>query len=159
MEVVVFIGLQGSGKSTFYRAQFASTHLLVSKDLLRNNRRPQRRQMQLIEEALLDGRSVVVDNTNPTAADRAPIIALAKGYGAAVIGYAFESNLDDCLERNRGREGKHKVPDAAIHITSRRLREPMPDERFDHLFRVRLETAGGFAIEEWINRSNEGRER
>ena len=49
MEVVVFVGLQGSGKSTFYRTFYASTHVLVSKDRFRNNRKPQRRQMQLIE--------------------------------------------------------------------------------------------------------------
>src|SRR3954447_25196077 len=102
MEVVVFVGLQGSGKSRFYRASYASTHALVSKDLLRNNRRPQRRQMFLIEEALREGRSVVVDNTNPTAEDRAAIIGLARRYEAGVTGYFFESRLGECLERNRG---------------------------------------------------------
>src|SRR5262245_59429337 len=33
LDLVVFVGLQGAGKSTFYRAQFAGTHELVSKDL------------------------------------------------------------------------------------------------------------------------------
>jgi predicted kinase len=49
MEVVLLVGLQGSGMSTFYRTHHAATHVLVSKDRLRNNRRPRRRQMQLIE--------------------------------------------------------------------------------------------------------------
>ncbi|MFL5706482.1 MAG: AAA family ATPase, partial [Ktedonobacteraceae bacterium] len=60
MELVIFIGLQGSGKSTFYHTYFAATHEYVSKDLLSNNRKPQRRQMQLIEQALEQQRSVVV---------------------------------------------------------------------------------------------------
>src|SRR5690242_13264596 len=106
METVLLVGLQGSGKSTFYRTHYAATHVLVSKDRLRNNRRPQRRQMQLIEEALKEGRSVVVDNTNPTVEDRAPIIALARGYGARVIGFSFDSCLGDCLERNARRSGR-----------------------------------------------------
>jgi predicted kinase len=42
--------------------------------------------MRLIEEALTEGRSVVVDNTNPTVEDRAPIIALTRRYGAEVVG-------------------------------------------------------------------------
>ena len=75
MECVILIGLPASGKSTFFRERFAGTHDHISKDLLRNNRRPQRRQEQLIEESLASGRSVVVDNTNPSVAVRAPLIA------------------------------------------------------------------------------------
>jgi predicted kinase len=66
-ELVIFVGLQGAGKTTFHRTQFAASHDLVSKDRFRNNRRPARRQRQLIKEALQAGRSVVVDNTNPSA--------------------------------------------------------------------------------------------
>jgi predicted kinase len=78
MELVLLVGLQGSGKSTFCRTHYAATHVLVSKDRFRNNRRPQRRQMQLIEQALKEGSSVVVDNTNVTVEHRAPIIQLAR---------------------------------------------------------------------------------
>jgi hypothetical protein len=60
LEVIVFVGLQGAGKSTFYAQRFAATHVLVSKDRLRTNRRPERRQRRLIAEALAAGRSVVV---------------------------------------------------------------------------------------------------
>ena len=77
MELVIFVGLQGAGKSSFYRARFAASHVLVSKDRLRNNRRPSRRQGQLIEEALQTGRSVVVDNTNPTVQDRPRLVTAA----------------------------------------------------------------------------------
>ena len=40
LELVIFVGLQASGKSTFFRERFATTHELVSKDLLRNNKNP-----------------------------------------------------------------------------------------------------------------------
>jgi len=52
LELVIFIGLQASGKTTFRQTRFDGTHVIVSKDLLRNNRRPQSRQMHLIEAAL-----------------------------------------------------------------------------------------------------------
>jgi predicted kinase len=75
-EVILFICLQASGKSTFYHARFADTHDLVSKDCFPNNRKPARRQRQLIQESLAASRSVVIDNTNPTVEERAELIAL-----------------------------------------------------------------------------------
>lgn len=146
MEVVVFVGLQGSGKTTFYRHRFGATHVLVSKDLLRNNRRPQRRQMQLIEEALRDGRPVVVDNTNPTVEDRAAIIELARRHEARVVGIHFDSPFEDCLERNAGRSGKAKVPTVALLCTRGRMQVPTMQEGFDRLDRVVLTRSGEFIV-------------
>jgi len=151
MELVIFIGLQGSGKSSFFRARFASTHVLVSKDLLRNNSRPARRQRQLLEASLQAGRSVVVDNTNPTLADRAELIGIGRAHGATILGYFFESRLEDCLERNRQRTGKARVPDVALHATSKRLEPPTRAEGFDRLFQVKLNAVVGFEICELLD--------
>jgi len=43
MEIVILVGLQGSGKSSFRRSRFDATHVVVSKDNFRSNRRPARR--------------------------------------------------------------------------------------------------------------------
>lgn len=136
MECVILIGLPASGKSTFYRERFASTHDRVSKDALRNNRQPQRRQEQLISEALGHGRSVVVDNTNPRVADRASIIAIARRFGADVAGYFFPTEAAVALRRNRGRQGRDRVPDVAIFVAKKRLDLPTYAEGFDELFTV-----------------------
>jgi predicted kinase len=154
-ELVILVGLQGSGKSTFYRTFFAATHDWVSKDRLRNNRRPARRQLHLIEEALREGRSVVVDNTNATAADRAELIALARSLGARVVGYYFESRLDECLERNRQREGKARVPDVALYATCKRLQVPTRAEGFDRLFYVCPMEGGRFEVREGQRECND----
>lgn len=151
MELVILIGLQGAGKSSFYRARFAGTHVLVSKDRLPNNRRPARRQRQLIEEALQAGQSVVVDNTNPTGQDRAELIELARHHGATVIGYYFESRLEDCLERNRLRAGKDRVPDVALLTVAKKLELPAYAEGFDRLFYVRLADDQKFDVREWAD--------
>jgi predicted kinase len=148
-ELVLLIGLQASGKSSFYRARLADTHTLVSKDLLRNNRNRESRQRQLIEEALGAGRSVVLDNTNPTPEDRAGLILLGRSFGAAVVGYYFQSRLADCLERNRGRTGKERVPDIALYATRKRLVPPSPAEGFDRLFFVRLPGEAQFEVLDW----------
>jgi predicted kinase len=148
-ELVILIGLQGAGKSSFYRTFFAATHDLVSKDCFRNNRNPSRRQQQLLEESLGAGRPVVLDNTNPTKEDRADLILLARSFGARVVGYYFESCLVECLERNCRRQGKARVPDIALYATRKRLEPPTRAEGFDQLFFVRLRDEVRFEILDW----------
>lgn len=148
-EVVILIGLQAAGKSTFYRARFAPSHALVSMDLLRNNRRPGRRQLVLLDEALRTGRSVVVDNTNPSPQDRAALIDLGRRYGARVIGYYFAPEPTASLERNRAREGRARVPDVAVFATLNRLQPPDRDEGFDEIYVVRLLPDYGFTVRPW----------
>jgi len=141
MECVILIGLPASGKSTFFRERFAGTHDHVSKDLLQNNRKPQRRQEHLIAESLASGRSVVVDNTNPSTAIRGPLIALARKHGAEVSGYFFMTDTADALRRNRARQGRERVPDVAIFTVRKRLEPPTLSEGFDRLFTVKINEA------------------
>ena len=144
VELVIFIGLQASGKSTFFRGRFAATHELISKDLFPNNRNRNRRQEERIGAALSAGRPVVVDNTNPTVEDRRTLVRQGREHGAKIVGYYFESTARECIERNRLRAGKAKVPDVAIYATAKKLVPPSYSECFDELFRVRLT---GFSFE------------
>ncbi len=148
MDLIILIGLQGAGKSTFFRAHFAATHDLVSKDLMPNNRRPARRQLQFVEEALQIDHSVVVDNTNPTLADRAELIQLGRTYGATIVGYYFEPQVRQSLARNRLRAGKERVPDVAIFATKKRLVPPVYNEGFDKLFNVTANDDGTFDVDD-----------
>jgi predicted kinase len=149
MELVIFVGLQASGKSTFFRERLAPTHEHVSKDLFRNNKNRNRRQAQLIEDALEAGRSVVVDNTNPTPEDRRALIGLGGEYGAKIVGYYFDASVRACLLRNAGRKGKVRVPDVAIFATAKRLVPPAHSEGFDGLFRVRVADDSTFEVGEY----------
>jgi predicted kinase len=137
-ECVILVGLPASGKTTFYRERFAGTHDHVSKDLLKNSRSPERRQRQLLAESLGAGRSVVVDNTNPSAAARAGIIEVARTHGAEITVYFFDTVAGDALRRNRGREGRERVPDVAIFTMRKRLEPPSRGEGFDRLYTVKL---------------------
>jgi predicted kinase len=157
LDLIIFIGLQAAGKSTFYQTRFAATHELVSKDRLRNNRTKERRQAQLIEAALQADRSVVVDNTNVTAALRAPLIALGHAYGARVVGHYFPPDVRGSIERNRERGGRERVPDVAIYATAKKLQPPGYAEGFDALFDVRIAGDGRFEVREWSSDDGEGR--
>ncbi len=142
----MLIGLQACGKTTFYRQRFAATHVHVSKDAFPSARRPQRRQMRMIEEALADGRDVVVDNTNPSPAEWAPIIAAARAHGAGVTGYWFPPDLAASMARNAARTGRTRVPDVGLRATIKILREPATADGFDELHTVRFDGAGGFDV-------------
>ncbi len=149
MELVILIGLQAAGKTTFAHARFAE-FIYVSKDAMRNVRQKGRRQEMLIRTALAQGQSVVVDNTNPTIADRAALIALAREYGASVTGYYFSSSLGECLLRNRRRTGRARVPDAAIYVFRHRLELPSYAEGFNRLYYVKLDQPrNDFMVSEW----------
>ena len=153
MELIIFIGLQASGKSTFYQTHCAAIfepYEHISMDLLKNNKNPRKRQMLLIEAALQAQKSVVVDNTNPTVEDRQPLIQLGRQYGAKIIGYYFESNVRQCIERNKQRAGKARVPDIAIYVTAKKMVHPTYEEGFDMIYDVFIGENGTFIVREWV---------
>jgi predicted kinase len=137
IECVILVGLPAAGKSTLYRERFATTHRLISKDLMPNVRDKGQRQTEMIAAALAEGASFVVDNTNATRAERAAIITQAKAAGARVVGYFLEVTTREAVGRNRAREGKARVPDVAIFTVAKKLELPAMDEGFDETISIR----------------------
>ena len=133
LELIIFVGVPGSGKSTYYHEHFAATHVHVSKDLMPHARDRETRQRAQIEKALSEGRSVVVDNTSPTAALRAPLIEIGRRYGARVIACFFDVPARTAIARNASREGRARVPNVAIFTTLKKLVPPAMEEGFDEV--------------------------
>jgi predicted kinase len=148
MELIMMIGLQASGKSTFARSRFGEMYQYVSMDLL-GGKKKARRQQEFIEAALQQGLSVVVDNTNPTIEVRRELIELGRLYGAEVIGYYFAIQIKQCLRRNKAREGKARVPNVAIFATLKKLTRPSYTEGFSKLFYVCNRGEQGFEVHDW----------
>jgi predicted kinase len=138
LECLIFVGLPGAGKTTLYRERFAATHRHVSKDLWPNASGRDARQQKIIDEALAGRFSVVVDNTNPTVAERAALISLARARGARIVGYFFDVTTRAAVARNASRTGRGKVPNVAIFTAAKRLQQPSLAEGFDQLFRVEI---------------------
>ena len=138
MELIILIGLQASGKSTFYRTRFAETCVHISKDLLQSskNKNKNQKQAELLDRAFLEQRSVIIDNTNVTVQDRHLLIDIGSRYDATIIGYYFEPDVSGSRTRNRQREGKARVPEQAIFITEHKLELPSYAEGFDILYSV-----------------------
>src|SRR3954465_8138871 len=110
MEAVIFCGIQASGKTTFYRERLFDTHVRISLDLLRTRRRE-----QLLLAACLEGKQrFVIDNTNPTIAERARYVEPALNAGFTVHGFFFVADPRTAFERNRRRPGRAAIPAAGV---------------------------------------------
>lgn len=144
MQMALFIGLQASGKSTFYRERFFATHVRLSLDLLRTRHR----ERQFLDTCLRTGQPLVVDNTNPTRAERRVYIEAARSTRFGVVGYYFRSTLEDCKRRNLERQSELVVPLAGLLGTYARLELPRRDEGFCELYYVR-QVDGRFEVEAW----------
>jgi predicted kinase len=141
MEAIVLCGVQGSGKTTFYRERFLDTHVRVSMDLLRTRAREE----AFLNLCLQTRQRFVVDNTNPTAADRRRYVEPARAAGFAVIGYLVEVDAAVALARNEERE--RRVPPSGVIGTARRLIRPTPEEGFDELWHATAAPGGGWRVE------------
>ncbi|MGG1576118.1 AAA family ATPase [Fictibacillus sp. NRS-1165] len=135
MECVLFIGIQGSGKSTFYKEQFFHTHVRINLDMLKTRNR----EDLYLAASYQSKQKFVVDNTNLTKEVRKKYVALSKQFNYKVIGYIMDSDIDSCLERNNRREGKQKVPPEVIRSALKKLQIPTFEEGFDELFHVKNE--------------------
>ena len=132
MEAVLLIGVQGAGKSTFFRERFFDTHVRINLDMLRTRRRE-----RLLLEACLAGRQpFVVDNTNVTRAERARYLAPARAAGFRVVAYFFDVAPRDALRRNLQRAGHRALHPAAVFGTAKRLEPPALGEGFEAIYRV-----------------------
>jgi predicted kinase len=144
VEAVIFIGLQGAGKSTFCKERFFTTHVRINLDMLRTRNR----EWRFVQLCLDTRMPFVVDNTNPSRADRQRYIEPARQAGFRVIGYYFQSRMEDCQRRNAQRPARQQVPLPGLLGTAARLEIPSQDEGFDELFYVKISDKG-FVVEEW----------
>jgi predicted kinase len=129
-ELVVMVGLQGSGKSTWVAEHLAATHVVVSKDHWPRARHREARQRRVVAGLLAEGAAVVVDNTNPSPVERAPLVELAAAAGVPVRAVFLDTPVELCRERNDARTGRARVPLVGIHGTAARLAPPTTDEGF-----------------------------
>jgi predicted kinase len=142
MEAVIFVGVQGSGKTSFYRDRFFETHVRISLDMLRTRQR----EKILLTACLESKQPFVVDNTNPVPADRARYIGVARAAGFRVVVYFFETSLGDAIRRNKQRAGKKKIPIPGLAGTFRELQPPALAEGFDALYTVTISADNTFIV-------------
>jgi predicted kinase len=142
VEAVIFTGVPGSGKTSFYRSRFFDTHVRISLDMLKTRRREE----LLLAACLKAGQRFVVDNTNPLITDRARYTRRSRDAGFKILAYFFRSPLSDAVRRNAQRKLKQKVPVAALSGIFKKLQPPTLDEGFDQIYVVEITADNDFAV-------------
>ncbi len=144
MEAIIFIGIQASGKSTFYKENFFNSHLRISMDLLNTRNK----ENQFLEKCIELHQKLVIDNTNPTIEERAKYIQKLKDAKYKIIAYYFQSKLKESLYRNQQRIGKEQIPDVGVVATYNKMELPSKKEGYDEIYYVQM-NEGAFIIKDW----------
>ena len=118
--MILLAGQSGSGKSSYYQQHLQPLgYMHINKDTLKDKRRV----MRATEDALVGGKNVAIDETNPTKAGRREFLDLARRYGYTVsILYLVRNGV----EWNKLRP--KPVPDVAYNIYFKNLEEPSEEE-------------------------------
>lgn len=132
MQCILFIGIPASGKSSFYKEHFFNSHVRVSLDLLNTRNKEQK----LIAYCFATQSKFVIDNTNVSQEERAKYITLLKDNRYEIIGYYFETTLEDALNRNENRN--ETISAIGVKAKYKQLELPTITEGFDKIFKVNL---------------------
>ncbi len=126
MEIIVLVGIPGSGKSTIARNRFPN-HKRLNLDTLHTRKK----EDEEIATCLMNGSDIIVDNTNTTQKSRKKYVQIAKLFGIPIRAIYINCPVDLALQRNASRTGKEHVPDKAVRFYYKILQPPSTDEGFD----------------------------
>ena len=129
---MVIVGRPASGKSTLRDKFFVPNgYVAVNRDTLGT----QSKCLKVAEQALAEGKSVIIDNTNPSKAIRKPYIDLAKKVGvpSRCLHLSIPSEVCDHLNYYRQIQTKgvrRRVPDVGVRVFAKDFQTPTVEEGF-----------------------------
>ena len=114
--LIMMMGIQGSGKSTFCRLFLTDEYERVDT-------------LDQAISAICGGTDIIFDAINGSCTQRAACISAAKSAGCRVIGYYLDRAAEDCVASS-------KVPREQIYSALDAFEMPELDEGYDELYRV-----------------------
>jgi len=132
--------MPASGKSSYAKHNLEPHgYYWVNRDTLKTPAKC----LKACQAALAEGKSVVIDNTSPTAADRKQYIALAKAKGVPSRCFKFELSRELANHLNFYREkvtqgDRRRVPDVAFNVYKSKFEEPTTKEGYSEVCIVRF---------------------
>lgn len=131
-ELVLFSGPPGCGKSTFFENYFQPFgYFHANQDTLKTKAKV----MKVTTQALKEGKSVVIDATNPSKEIRKEFIDISKKLGVPVRIFGFDVPIEVCKQRNNLR-GK-KVPGIAYNVFKSKYQKPELSEGVEEIVTIK----------------------
>eukprot|EP00008_Paramoeba_atlantica_P011840 CAMPEP_0201490512 /NCGR_PEP_ID=MMETSP0151_2-20130828/26603_1 /ASSEMBLY_ACC=CAM_ASM_000257 /TAXON_ID=200890 /ORGANISM="Paramoeba atlantica, Strain 621/1 / CCAP 1560/9" /LENGTH=399 /DNA_ID=CAMNT_0047876501 /DNA_START=84 /DNA_END=1283 /DNA_ORIENTATION=- len=135
-EMVVFVGFPASGKSSFYRRHYKPRgYDHVNRDTLKTMPKCKASAKSSLE----GGKSVVIDNTNPSVSARSEFTSLAESLGVPCRCIWFQTPREIAEHMNILREkqgGTKRVPQIAYNMFKSKFQEPSKQEGFSSVVKV-----------------------
>jgi len=126
MEIVVLVGIPGSGKTTIAKNSFPN-HKRINLDTVHTRSK----EDEEIANSFSNGKDLIIDNTNTTKKSRSKYVQMAKLFGVPIRAVYVKCPVDIALKRNASRTGKERVPDSAVRFYNKIIQPPTVEEGFD----------------------------
>lgn len=129
-EMIVFIGMPGSGKSTYFKNELEP---LGYVEACQDNFSTKDKFMKYLLQQVKDGRNVVVNRMNPVQSDREVYykIAAENGYKVSVIYFLRDGRG---WNKVRAKETGKRVPELVYHKYFKNLEPPTEDNTPGQIF-------------------------
>lgn len=127
-EIVVMVGLPGSGKTTITKNIFESAGYFVAHgDELKTSQK----MIKASEKHILEGKSIVFDSTNPSKEKRMEYIIFARKHNIPIRCIYVSTSFEESLIRNNKRE--KPIPKIVYNIYKKHFQEPEKEEGFNDI--------------------------
>ncbi len=132
-ELIIFVGIPGIGKSSYYNKHYIDTHLRINLDSLKTRSR----EWGIFTRAVEYETSIVIDNTNLYVKSRVKYIEHVKNKGYVIKCVVFPHDLELSLSRNKNRD--RVVPEQAIRKFYKEKELPTLQEGINEIIYVKEE--------------------
>ena len=137
-EMIIMIGYPGSGKSYYCNKYIVPKgYKYINQDTLKTAKKC----VEEAEKQIINKKSIVIDNTNPSVKARLPYINLAKKYGWKIRGIVFKTSKELSMHNNYYRHimtDRKTVPNIAYNIYKKNYVEPNKDEGFNDIEKLQF---------------------
>lgn len=156
-EMIVMIGIPGSGKSTFVQKYLVPhQYEIINRDTISTKGDTFKTMTLCLNECskyLKSGISIVIDNTNPTIDARQKFISLAKKYNYNIRCFVMDIDINLAKHNNFYRHyvsnGKiNLIPEIVYNKYKKNYEEPNQEEGFQSIIKVDFLFDNSYVIEE-----------